>query len=178
MGMVETLLLVVVLVIIAMVLIVAEICTPTFGILAVAAAAALAWAVYLCFTINSAAGLTALISLIVIMPAYTVAAVKILPRTALGRRIGLTREKVAAGEGTPEAADLGSFVGRETKAETLLRPSGFVRIDGRRIVAEAESGLIEKGEKVKVIRAGGTSVTVRRIEDGLSAETQQERDAT
>jgi len=89
---------------------------------------------------------------------------KTLPKTGLGRRMGLRREAVQAGEGTPEAEDLSRYIGRVTTAETLLRPSGFVRIDGNRIVAEAESGLIEKGRQVKVIRAGGTSVTVRKVE--------------
>jgi membrane-bound serine protease (ClpP class) len=164
MGLAETLLLVVVLIVAAMILIVVEICTPTFGVLAVAAIAAVGWAVYLCYTINGVAGLVATISAPILMLVYTVAAVRTLPKTSLGRKIGLRRDAVAAGEGTPEAGDLGRFVGRVATAETLLRPSGFVRIDGRRIVAEAETGLIEKGRQVKVIRAGGTSVIVRKVE--------------
>jgi len=164
MGLAETLLLVVVLIVAAMILIVVEICTPTFGVLAVAAIAAVAGAVYLCYTINGVAGLVATISAPILMLVYIVAAVRTLPKTGLGRKIGLRRDAVAAGEGTPEAGDLSRFVGRVTTAETLLRPSGFVRIDGRRIVAEAETGLIEKGRQVKVIRAGGTSVIVRKVE--------------
>jgi membrane-bound serine protease (ClpP class) len=164
MGVAETLLLVVALIVAAMIIIVAEICTPTFGVLAVAAIAAVGWAVYLCYTLDPGAGIAAMIVLPILMLAYTVAAVKILPKTGLGRRMGLRREAVQAGEGTPEAEGLSRYVGRVTTAETLLRPSGFVRIDGNRIVAESESGLIEKGRQVKVIRAGGTSVTVRKVE--------------
>jgi membrane-bound serine protease (ClpP class) len=164
MGVAETLLLIAALIVAAMIMIVAEICTPTFGVLAVAAIAAVGWAVYLCYTLNAVAGLAATIAAVILMPAYTVVAVKTLPKTGLGRRMGLRREAVQAGEGTPEAEDLSRYIGRVTTAETLLRPSGFVRIDGNRIVAEAESGLIEKGRQVKVIRAGGTSVTVRKVE--------------
>lgn len=163
MGIPETMLLIAALIVVAMILIVVEIVTPTFGILAIAAIAAVGWAVYLCWTLDDIAGLVALIGAVILLPAYTVAVVKILPKTALGKKIGLKRDAVAAGEGTPEAADLHRFVGRVTTADTVLRPSGFVRIDGRRIVAEAESGMIEKGQKVKVIRAGGVSVTVRKL---------------
>jgi len=164
MGVPETVLLIAALIVATMVLIVAEICTPTFGVLAVAAIAAMTWAVYLCYTLDPVAGIVAGIAAPILMVIYTVAAVKILPKTSLGRKIGLRREAVAAGEGTPEAEDLSRYVGRVTTAETLLRPSGFVRIDGKRIVAEAETGLIEKGRQVKVIRAGGTSITVRKVE--------------
>jgi membrane-bound serine protease (ClpP class) len=56
------------------------------------------------------------------------------------------------------------LLGREGVAETLLRPSGAVRIDDRRIIASAESGLIEKGTAVKVVRVTGNDVVVRRID--------------
>lgn len=164
MGLAETVLLILALVVAAMLLIVVEICTPTFGVLGLMAILAVGWAVYLCYSLNSVAGMVATIAAIILLPAYTVLAVKVLPKTALGRKIGLRRKAVAAGEGTPEAEDLGRYVGRVAKAETMLRPSGFVRIDGNRIVAEAESGLIEKGQSVKVLRAGGASVTVRKLE--------------
>jgi membrane-bound serine protease (ClpP class) len=166
MGIAETLLMAVALMVAAMIMIILEICPgiPTFGVLAVMAIATVAWAVYLCYAHDPVAGVMATIAAAILTPAYTVAVVKILPKTGLGRMIGLRREAVAAGEGTPEAQDLSRLIGRVTTAETLLRPSGFVRIDGKRIVAESESGLIEKGRQVKVIRAGGTSVTVRKVE--------------
>lgn len=164
MGVVEIPLLILVLVVAAMLLIVVEICTPTFGVLGLLAIVAMGSAVYLCYTLDTVAGMVATVAAIILMPTYTVVAVKVLPKTALGRKIGLRREAVAAGEGTPEAEDLGRYLGRVTKAETMLRPSGFVRIDGNRIVAEAESGLIEKGQSVKVVRTGGASVTVRKVE--------------
>ena len=163
MGVTETLLLIIALILVAMVLIVVEIVTPTFGVLGIAAVVAVGVAVYFCYTLDKAVGLGATIAAIVLLPVYTVIAVKVLPKTSLGRKIGLHREPTPAGEGTPEAADLSRFVGRTTVAETSLRPSGFVRIDGKRIVAEAETGMIAKSEKVKVIRAGGTSVTVRKV---------------
>jgi len=146
------------------VLIVAEICTPMFGLLALLAVVCAGGGVYLCYTIDGVVGIVATVVALVGLPAYAVAAVRILPRTALGRALFLKRDAARRGEGTPEADELSRFVGKTTTAESVLRPSGTVRIDGKRIVAQAESGMIEKGQKVKVVRATGTNVVVRRVE--------------
>jgi len=55
-------------------------------------------------------------------------------------------------------------VGRTGMAETLLRPSGAIRVDGKRIIALSESGIITKGQPVKVVRAGGSNVIVRKAD--------------
>jgi membrane-bound serine protease (ClpP class) len=164
MGLTETVVLIVVLAVAAMVLIVAEICTPTFGLLALLAIACTGLAVYLCYTINGALGLVGLIVALVALPVYSVAAVKIIPRTALGRTLFLKRDAVQPGEGTPEAGELKQYVGRQTTTETVLRPSGTIRIGGKRIVAHAESGMIEKGRRVRVIKASGNHVVVRPMD--------------
>jgi len=159
-----TLILIIVLLLAAMALIVVEICTPIFGLLGVLAVGAAGWAVYLAWETHSLFGLVMTIAVLVGLPVYTVAAVKIIPKTGLGRRLHLGRDKIAPGEGTPEAAALASLVGREAPAETVLRPSGTIRIDGKRIIAHAESGMIEKGTEVRIIRAAGNHVVVRPVE--------------
>lgn len=162
--MLADILLIIVLVLAAMVLIVTEICTPTFGLLGLVAIGCLAWAVYVCWNISNVLGIVAAIVAVVCMPIFIVIAVKIIPKTPLGRRLGLRKARSAPGEGTPEAEELQRLVGRETTAETLLRPSGTIRVDGRRIVAQSESGLIEKGTAVRIIQAAGTHVIVRKVE--------------
>ena len=159
-----TLLLIIVLLLAAMVLIIVEVCTPFFGLLGVAAVACVCWAGYLACTINGVFGLVMTVAGVVGLPVYIVGAVKILPKTGLGHRLHLGREKAPAGEGTPEAQDLSRLVGRKTTSETVLRPSGTIRIDGKRIVAQAESGMIEKGADVKIIHAAGNRVIVRAVE--------------
>ena len=160
-----TILLIAVLVLIAMALVIVEICTPTIGVVASLALVALAWAIYLAWMANPLAGLVMLIAAMVVTPVYVVAAVKFLPRTRFGRRLYLTRDEAAPGEGTPESSELDALVGRETTAETTLRPSGTLRIDGRRIVAQAESGMIDRGSAVRIIRAAGNRVIVRKVEN-------------
>jgi len=159
-----TLILIVVLLLAAMALILVEICTPMFGLLGLIAIGCAAFAVYLAYTINGVFGLVMTIVTVVGLPIYIVAAVKVLPATPLGRRLHLGRDPAASGEGTPEANELADLVGRSTIAETTLRPSGTVRIGGRRFVAQAESGMIEKGQPVTIIRAAGTHVVVRKAE--------------
>lgn len=160
----EALVMIIVLFLVAMALIVAEICTPTFGVLGIVAVGCVVWAVYLSYTIN---GLFAVVLAIVAMiglPVYTVIAVRVLPKTPLGKRLRLPSLKVEPGQATPESETLQKFVGRVTTAETVLRPSGMIRVDDMRIVAEAERGMIDKGDKIEIIRALGNRVVVRRIE--------------
>lgn len=159
-----TLILIIVLFLAAMALIVAEICTPIFGLLGLLAVGAAGWAVYLAYVLHPLFGLVMTIAALVGLPVYTVAAVKIIPKSALGRRLHLGKDRTSPGEGTPEAEALTALVGRKTTAETVLRPSGTIRVDGRRIIAHSESGMIEKGTEVRIIRSAGTHVVVRAVE--------------
>ncbi len=154
--------LIVVLLLAAMALIVVELCTPTFGLLGVVALGCILWALWLCYGINQILGLVMTAVLIVGLPAYIIATVKILPKTPLGNRLHLRNRRAKPGQGTPEADKLASLVGRTTTTETTLRPSGTIRIDGQRIIAHAESGMIEKGQTVTILRAGGNFVIVRK----------------
>lgn len=162
--MVQTVLLIAVLVVVALLLIVVEICTPMFGTLAVAAVGALVWAVYLAFKLSAVFGIVMIVALVLGMPVFLYWAVKVLPNTPLGKRLSLRKAPAGPGEGTPEAQDLAHLVGVETTAETVLRPSGTIRVEGRRIIAQAEGGFIEEGEAVRIVRAGGTHVIVRKVE--------------
>ncbi|MBS2212216.1 nodulation protein NfeD [Carboxylicivirga mesophila] len=77
---------------------------------------------------------------------------KLLSSPTFGARIALqTEENVELGYIGVEAS-LKSFVGCEAEAYTTLRPSGKITIDDEQYDAVAESGYIEKGTKVKVVR--------------------------
>jgi len=161
----KTILLVVALLVAALLLFAAELCTPTFGLLAVAGLGCLAGAVYLLFAMDQTAGIVAIVVMLFFVPAYIVFLVKYLPRTAIGRLLQLRARVKRAGEGTPEADVQEPLVGRTAVAETILRPSGAVRVDGKRLVATAQSGFIEKGARVEIIQAVGMNVVVRRAQE-------------
>ncbi|MCE5327592.1 MAG: hypothetical protein LLG01_14395 [Planctomycetaceae bacterium] len=168
-----TITLIIVMVILTVVLMTFELLTPSMGLLTVLALAAGSVAVWQAFTLNPTAGVLVLLGLLIFNGAYLWFFVKVLPNTRLGNWLYLKHVKVAAGEGTPEAATLETLVGKTGTAETLLRPSGAVRIDGRRVIALAESGVIPKGTPIKVIKAAGTDVIVRQVNASSDERVEQ-----
>jgi len=156
-----TILLIVLLVLAALVIAMLEILTPSLGILGTVAAACAAFAIYLAWEESAAFGIGLLVAIVVIAPAYLIFMIRWLPTTAVGQRLFLKRAAADVGDGTPEADALEEMVGKTGTAETMLRPSGAVRVDGRRVIALSESGTIEKGQAVLVLRAAGTNLVVR-----------------
>jgi membrane-bound serine protease (ClpP class) len=59
-----------------------------------------------------------------------------------------------------------SLKGREALAYSDLRPSGKIELDGDLLDATAESGYIEKGSRVKIIRTETYSLVVRKVHGG------------
>lgn len=76
---------------------------------------------------------------------------RILPKTAAGKRAFLTKEitgvSAAFGE---EARDL---IGKSAESLTMLSPSGYIRIDGKRYEAFCQSGQVPAGAPLEVIGA-------------------------
>ena len=162
--MLETILWIAAMLLAALVLFFLEICTPSFGLLAAAGIASLIGAAVLAFRLNSLAGICLVVAYFALIPLYLTLMVKLLPKTPLGKRMLLRKARDASGEGTPEADELAELIGQTGTTETKLRPSGAIRIAGKRVVALAETGMIAKGATVKVIRANGTDVIVRLAE--------------
>lgn len=140
-----------------------EICTPSFGVLAGLGVAAMAGAAVFGFRINMFVGMGVILGCLVLTPFFLYLLVKLLPNTPLGKKMFLQAAPDATNTAAPESAVLATLVGKTGTAETLLRPSGVVKIEGRRYDARAEHDMIEKGEKIKVLHAGGTDVVVTRI---------------
>lgn len=157
-------LLIVLLILAALVISLFEILTPSFGILGALALGCIGLAVYLAWGLSQTFGIVLIVATVVAAPFYLVFLIRWLPTTALGQRVFLKRIEVGVGEGTPEAEALEAMIGKTGTAETLLRPSGAIRVDGKRVVALSESGMIDKGQTVKVIKAGLANVTVRLAE--------------
>ncbi|MBI4231501.1 MAG: NfeD family protein [Planctomycetes bacterium] len=54
-----------------------------------------------------------------------------------------------------------ALVGREGVVHSTLRPAGVVMIDGEKLDAMAEPGMIDEGKRVRVLRTQGYQVVVR-----------------
>ncbi len=77
-------------------------------------------------------------------------------KNSLFRRVALNTDL----EESFSSPSLDNLVGKEGKAATVLRPSGKVDIDGVYYDGVSESGFIEKGSTVKVIRFENAQVYV------------------
>ena len=72
---------------------------------------------------------------------------RILPKTAMGRRLFL-KSKVTGTAHAVREMDLG---GKSGEAATDLAPTGYVMIEGKRHEAFSRSGFLDAGAKVKVV---------------------------
>jgi len=147
----------------ALVFILFELLTPTFGVLAALALAALVGAVWLAFAKGAVPGVAVLVIGLFGVPLYVMALVRWLPKSRMGKSLFLSKVPDSTGAGTPTASQYAGLVGKTGTAETLLRPGGAVRVEGQRVMATAEQGVIEKGATVKVISTDGASVVVRQV---------------
>jgi membrane-bound ClpP family serine protease len=107
---------------------------------------------YLAFTdYGTLGGTLAVFSAIIIGGLALFIEFRVLPRTKLGKRAFLTQEVtgVSAAYGS-EALEL---VGQSAEALTMLSPSGYVRVDGRRYEAFCQSGQVPAGAMLDIIGA-------------------------
>ena len=81
-----------------------------------------------------------------------------------GQRIVL-RERLTSEQGYTAPADLQRWVGRTGRALTPLRPGGVIEVDGERLDASTEGEYLEPGTPVRVVRAEGLRIVVRRLEE-------------
>jgi membrane-bound serine protease (ClpP class) len=58
--------------------------------------------------------------------------------------------------------NLNAIVGRDGIAETYLKPSGYVLLDGKRHEATTEGGFLESGERVTIVRIQRDTLVVRK----------------
>lgn len=98
-----------------------------------------------------------------------VIAIASLPRTRAMRVLASSAAIDGSSAGAVEAA-APSLIGRRVIARTVLRPSGFVTIDGRDLAAVAEHGaMVEAGSEVEVVAAQLGELVVRPVAAGGQA---------
>ena len=126
-----------------------EIITPSFGILAVGGLAAMVWAIVEAFGVSPIFGWVLAPSLLVGTLLYLRFMVKALPNSKLAGKIILGASVHSEGDAAPNSKKHAHLVGKTGTAETTLRPSGTVRIDGQRYDATAEAEMIARGTAIR-----------------------------
>ena len=77
--------------------------------------------------------------------------IRVLPKTRLGKRAFLTSQVTGVSAAFGEEAR--ALIGESAEALTMLSPSGYVRVDGRRYEAFCQSGQVPVGAALEVIGA-------------------------
>ncbi len=144
-----------------------ELFLPTGGFLGVIAGVIGIAGIVCLFRYDMRWGLSGLLLMLVLVPAFGAFAFKIWPNTPLGRRIiGAPTEEQQEAARQAEAAErdkLAALIGKEGVVLTSLRPVGVIDIEGRRIDALSETMFIQAGARVRVVSAEGTQIKVRQV---------------
>ncbi len=147
------------------VLIIAEVFLPSGGLLSVCVAACLTGGLIIFFQHSIAAGIAGVVIAFVMIPSVLVGAFKVLPKTRFGKSTTLEPPKRDLGDGIPDTERLKGLVGAIGIVLTPLRPVGTCDFNGQRVECVAESGYVEKGKKVQVIKVESTQLTVRVVKE-------------
>ncbi|MFA5553705.1 MAG: NfeD family protein [Phycisphaerae bacterium] len=147
------------------VLIIAEIFVPSGGLISVCAMACLIGGLMIFFQSDTVPGWVGIVVALVVIPISLVIAYKIFPLTGFGKSVALSPREPLDGEGIPDTAELKNLLGIIGQVITPLRPVGMCDFSGRRVECVAESGYVDKGKKVKVIKVESTQLTVREVEE-------------
>lgn len=142
-----------------------ELFIPSGGLLSLLCLGLAVSGVVCFFRVSNGAGLASTGAVLVMGPLAAYFFLKIYPDTPMGRRLILgdpDGRPSGAGADDPSRDDAGgALVGAEGVAVTDMRPMGTVEIDGKRLEAAAELGLIHAGERVRVTAVEGVKVRVR-----------------
>ena len=105
-------------------------------------------------------GLAALLVAVVLVGLLLYLEFRVLPRTAVGRRLFLQSAINGRSGAAPGTAGI---IGRSGAALTTLAPSGYVLVDGRRYEAYSESGYIPAGAALRVVGRDNFRIIVTKV---------------
>jgi membrane-bound serine protease (ClpP class) len=164
--MLEAIAIIVVLIVASMAMVLLEMLSPSFGIFTGLGLLAMAGAAWTAFAyVSSAVGWVLVVATFLIIPTYFVLLTKVLPNLPGGRRLFLSPRRQATDDKPTDVEGERKLIGHTGIAETPLRPSGMIRIEGRRRPALSERGTVGKGARVKVIGNDGINLIVREVLD-------------
>jgi len=149
-----------------------EIFFPSAGILGFLSAAAILTAIILGFRDGPFVGLAILSVAVIGLPIVLVAALKVWPKTAMGRRVLLISPKSEdVLPEDPRREYLKGYVGQTAYTKCKMLPGGAIVVDGRTVDAVSQGMPIEAGEPVRIIEVTANRVVVRPLSDEEVSET-------
>lgn len=85
----------------------------------------------------------------------------LLPKTRFGQKMFLNSAITATSQPPPAEAD--EVVGKTAEALTMLAPSGYVALEGKRYEAFSLDGLVEKGTRLRVTAVDNFTLKVTKL---------------
>jgi membrane-bound serine protease (ClpP class) len=160
---------------VALVLVAIELFVPSGGLIAILAGIAIVSSVVAFFKYDQTWGLVSLGTYLLLGPMLFAFGFKIWLHSPLAKRVILGGPDLEADdeEGAPPSpssrgqsmrAALEGLIGAEGQAITALRPVGTVKINGQRVDALSESGIIPAGTTVVVTEVVDRQIKVRAID--------------
>ncbi len=143
------------------ILIVVEIFVPSGGLISICALACLAGGIWLFFENQTIPIWIGIVIACIEIPISVIVSWKLLSLSSFGKSVMLQSQPNTPGEAIADTELLQEMHGKIGKVITPLRPVGTVDFDGKRLECVAESGYVDKGSKVEVIKIESTQLTVR-----------------
>lgn len=142
-------------------ILVAELFIPSHGVLTVAGLGFLISGIVSTFQqYGQTTGSIAILSCLVVLPIFTVTAVKYWPRTWIGRRIAPPNPILTSADTSVPVVEMEHCIGRTGRSVSPLRPVGICEFDGRRVSCISEHGMVEAGVSVEGLRISGSNLSV------------------
>ncbi len=163
----------------ALLLLILEAFVPSGGVLGIGAVVAAIAGIVFLFKYDEMWGAIGTLMTVVLGPAAFFSVLRMLPSTAIGRKmvgesaeeIAMAREELTRSQRHARAA----LLDQEGTALTDMRPSGVVEIGGQRHDAIARGGLVDRGQRVRVVKVDGLTIEVRSVVEGGSGGTGRPR---
>ena len=146
-------------------LVIAEVFFVSFGILAVLAAVSLISSVFLAFTeYGQGTGFVMLTVAAAGLPAAVYLALKLLPKTGLGKILILSGTELDMDKAGREPG-IEKLLGQRGRTISDLRPAGFARIEGKKVDVVTRGEMLGSDVPVTVIEVEGNRVVVAQDHD-------------
>ena len=121
----------------------------------------LLWAAFIALnTVGGAVGIALAVLALVVGCVMLFIVVKLFPNSFIGRNLSLEADMKESHAADQSLVDL---IGAEGVCSTVLRPSGFVELKGKRVDVVTRGENVEQGARVRVVEVEGSRVVVEKI---------------
>lgn len=141
-------------------LIVAEVLIPSFGVLGGGATLCILGAIGWAYSLDTALGTQLLVAAVLLVPLFLVFGLKLFPKSPLGRHFTATGYSFDDGRGVDRRDD--ALLGTRGVLVAPCRPAGLATLAGRRVDVVSRGEAIDVGEDVVVVEVSGNRVVVAR----------------